>query len=103
MGPRRVGPRREGRGRTQTHEPPKGGFFLSSLSWGSSRGILVVFEAPGPSNVHVAFKNITKIPLEDPQERDERMHIVAGEGKNVKFWVVQERGPGKGGPKTLKH
>ena len=26
--------------------------FLS-LSWWSSRGILVVFEAPGPSNVHV--------------------------------------------------
>ena len=28
-------------------------FIHSSLSWGSSRGILVVFEAPGPSNVHV--------------------------------------------------
>ena len=56
---------------TPTHTPkggaPKGGgpkmslFFPSSspifvlfLSlWGSSRGILVVFEAPGPSNVHV--------------------------------------------------
>ena len=28
-------------------------FILLSLSWGSSRGILVVFEAPGRSNVHV--------------------------------------------------
>ena len=32
--------------------PPATIFFLPSLSWGS-RGILVVFEAPGPSNVHV--------------------------------------------------
>ena len=32
--------------------PPQNSFF-SSLSGGSSRGILVVFEAPGPSNVHV--------------------------------------------------
>ena len=28
-------------------------FILLSLSWGSFRGILVVFEAPWPSNVHV--------------------------------------------------
>ena len=28
-------------------------FLLSSLSWGSSRGILVVYEAPESSNVHV--------------------------------------------------
>ena len=28
-------------------------FSLPSLSWGSSPGILVVFEAPGRSNVHV--------------------------------------------------
>ena len=28
-------------------------FFFSLSLWGSSRGILVVFEAPGPSNVHV--------------------------------------------------
>ena len=32
---------------------PAGNFFLSSLSGGSSRGILVVFEAPGRSNVRV--------------------------------------------------
>ena len=32
---------------------PAGKFVLSSLSGGSSRGILVVFEAPGRSNVHV--------------------------------------------------
>ena len=30
-----------------------GNFILSSLSGGSSRGILVVFEAPGRSNVRV--------------------------------------------------
>ena len=32
---------------------PTGNFILSSLSGGSSREILVVFEAPGRSNVHV--------------------------------------------------
>ena len=31
------------------------------------------------------FKNITKIPREDPQEKEERNKIVAGEGKNVNF------------------
>ena len=32
---------------------PAGNFILSSLSGRSSRGILVVLEAPGRSNVHV--------------------------------------------------
>ena len=32
---------------------PAGNFILSFLSGRSSRGILVVFEAPGRSNVHV--------------------------------------------------
>ena len=74
MGPRRVGPRRvgpEGWGpEGWGPEPRKGGarrlgarkvgglsparnFILSSLSGGSSCGILVVFEVLGPSNVRV--------------------------------------------------
>ena len=32
-------------------------FILSPLSWGSFRGILV-FEAPGPSNVHVGSRAV---------------------------------------------
>ena len=86
-------------------------FFLASLSWASSRGILVVFvglscetaEALGAATLHTtarelqtctlgdpALQNTTKIPREDPQEREERMNIVAGEGKN-KFWAVLRR------------
>ena len=60
--------------------------------------------------MHVAFKNITKIPREDPQEREERMKIVAGEGKKTEILggpgeggPGEGRGPGQGGPKTLKH
>ena len=37
-----------------------------------------------PKRAHfraLAFKNTTKIPREDPQEREERKTIVAGEGK----------------------
>ena len=56
--------------------------FLSPLSWGSSRGVLVVEEAPGtqmstcgePKRAHLrvpAFKNTTKIQREDPKEREE--------------------------------
>ena len=41
--------------------------------------LLVGRPAPGP------LKNTTKIPREDPQEREERKKIVAGEGKNAKF------------------
>ena len=65
VGPRRVGPRRVGGPKGGA---PKGGgpqnfalffplppqfFFFPPLSFGLFRGILVVFEAPGPSNVHV--------------------------------------------------
>ena len=42
-----------------------------------------------------AFKNTTKIQREDPQERERRMEIVAGERKKrAKFWG----GPGEGCP-----
>ena len=46
----------------------------------------MVFEAPGALkrahfNCLPAFKNTTNIQRKDPQEREERMKIVAGEGK----------------------
>ena len=53
-GAQRVGPRRVGGPKFRAFFPsPATIFFHSSLSWGSSRGILVLFEALGPSNVHV--------------------------------------------------
>ena len=36
---------------------------------------------------------LTKIPREDPQEREERKKIVAGEGKNAKFCPPSPSGP----------
>ena len=40
------------------------------------------------------FKNTTKIPREDLQEREERKKIVAGEGKkSAKFWAPHPSGP----------
>ena len=92
-------------------------FFLSSLSWGSFRGILVVFLkagtmkcarlGSGPPGFHTTARelqtctfegpgasNTTKIPREDPQrKREERKKLVAGEGKKrAKFWAVRRRG-----------
>ena len=99
---------------------PAGNFILSSLSGGSFRGILVVFEAPGRSNVHVwalgllretpaalgpagllsttrelqtrtferpGASNTTKIPREDPPEREERMKISGGREKKSEIWA----------------
>ena len=41
-----------------------------------------------------ASKNPTKIPRKDPQEREERKKIVAGEGKkSAKFWAPHPSGP----------
>ena len=80
------------------------------LSWVSS--------APKPPGLHTTarepkrahfraptFKNTTKIQREDPQEREERKKIMAGEGKKrAKCWAVRRRalpvggGPGEGGP-----
>ena len=38
--------------------------------------------------------NTTKIPRKDPQEREEKMKIVAGEEqKNAKFWASHPSGP----------
>ena len=54
MGARRVGARRVGglKFRSFFHSPATK-FVPFFPLWGSSRGILVVFEAPGRSNVHV--------------------------------------------------
>ena len=52
--PRRVEPRRVGAQNFALFFPsPATKFVLFFPLWGSSRGILVVFEAPGRSNVHV--------------------------------------------------
>ena len=52
--PRRVGPRRVGAQNFALIFPSSATmFFLLSLSWGPFRGMLVVFETPGRSNVHV--------------------------------------------------
>ena len=54
VGPRRVGGRRVGSRNFALFFPsPAAKFVLFFPLWGSSRGILVVFEAPGRSNVHV--------------------------------------------------
>ena len=52
--PEKVGPRRVGGPKFRVFFPsPAAKFVLFFPLWGSSRGILVVFEAPGRSNVHV--------------------------------------------------
>ena len=47
------GSRRVGQNFALFFPSPSTKFVLFFLLWGSSRGILVVFEAPGRSNVHV--------------------------------------------------
>ena len=62
-------------------------FFLSSLSWGSFREILVVFEGRDNEMCTVqgpGASNNTKIPRKDPQEREEKKKIVTGEGKKAR-------------------
>ena len=67
-------------------------FFLSSLSWECRRGFTrqpeKSFQGPGASNT-------TKIPREDPNEREERKKTVAREEKkkNAKFWAVHPSKP----------
>ena len=53
VGPRRVGPRRVGAQNFALFFPLPSQFFIFSLSFGLFREILVVFEAPVRSNVHV--------------------------------------------------
>ena len=59
----------------------------------SPRAQTCTFQAP-------AFKNTHKIQREDPKVREERVKIVAGEGKKrAKFWAVRRRGVRQiGGP-----
>ena len=83
-------------------------FFLSSLSWGSSRGILVVFlkagvslDSPRTPNVHILgphrfrhHQNSTR----RPQEREKKERKLWWESeKKAKIWaVLVEGGPGRG-------
>ena len=84
--------------------PSPATIFFPSFSWGSSRGILVVFEAPGPWNVHVWALGLSCETLETPfglkgwlhHQNSKKEKIVAGEGKGAKFWAVRRRGgPGE--------
>ena len=69
------------------HLPPQFSFWVSRQPKSSKRAHLRVS----------AFQNTTKIPRKDPK-REERMKIVAGEGKtSAKFWAVRRNSSG-GGP-----
>ena len=104
---RRLGARRVGgpkfRAFTSRHN------FHSSLSWGSSRGNVARFKAEfhtkcafgflcGP-NTHYVWNsalNRAHNSTRRPPEREERLKIVAGEGKRAQFWAVRRRGSGGG-------
>ena len=87
-------------------------FFLSSLSWGSFRGILVVFECRDPEmctfglsrRAHFrvpAFKhhqNSTKGPLRERERRKKENCGGRREKKNVKFCAPHPSGPNPWGP-----
>ena len=96
--------------RTQKIGAPKGGgpkisrfffflstfFFLSSLSWGSSRGILVVFVAPGPSNVHVLEFSVClscETPAASGRGKKEEKHF-GRSGRGGPGGVQRRRGKG---------
>ena len=107
MGLRRVGPRRVGRVGPRRVGCPKG---VGPQKWGGQNPEKVPRRVGGPKGesrrlhttarepkrVHFRvrrFKNTTKIPRKDPQEREEGMKIVAGEGKKrAKYWAVGRRG-----------
>ena len=87
---------------------PAGKFVLFFPLWGSSHGILVVFEAPERSNVPgvshdspraqtctfegLGLQNTTKIQREDTQRGKKRTNLAAGGKKRAKFWAVQAKG-----------
>ena len=74
VGPRRVGPRRVGAQNFALFFPsPAGNFIFSFLSGGSSRGILVVFEAPGHSNVRVWSSLVVVWSLGGPKSPNEHI------------------------------
>ena len=78
-------------------QPGEGHLYLHTLkhtrsagaSHGSPRAQTCTFEGPSASNT-------TQIPREDPQEREDRMNIVAGGEKSEKIWAVpRESGPAR--------
>ena len=70
VGARRVGERRRGAQNFALFLPSPAHIFALVLSlWGSSRGILVVFEAPGPLNVHVWALGLS---CETPDEKKQK-------------------------------
>ena len=65
--------------------PPPPQAFGRRASHDSPKALTCTFQDPGASNT-------TKIPRKDPQEREERMKIVAGEGKKrAKFCSPQQK------------
>ena len=103
MRARRVGARRMGARRVGGQNfvlffplPPQCSFLLPSL-WGR-RGFTRQPENSKRAHFRVlAFKNTTKIQREDPQEREEGMKIVAGEGKKERNFVRSGGGRSGGG------
>ena len=114
--PRKVGARRVGGPKPRKWRPkgwePKGGgakfrvfftspapfsLFFSSL-WGSLRGILTAVQSRSPAKERVwaslgsfckspgCLQAAPTVPGEDPQEREDRLKIVAGQGKKVRHF-----------------
>ena len=113
LNPEKVGPRRVGAlGWGAKGGAPKGGrtqnfafFFPSptpfllflSFSGGSRADGEFHTTTREPKRAHLrvpAFKNTTKIPREDPPEREEKNEFPAGERKkSAKFWAPNPSGP----------
>ena len=99
VGARRVGHRSVGARRRWAQNfalffhSPATIFFLSSLSWGSSRGNLVFWSAGTLKCAHLEFSGCRVKP-----RRPQRAKMGSGEGKkNAKFWAVRRRWSGGGG------
>ena len=63
--------------------------FLSSLSWVSSRGLLVVFEAPGPANARLEFLGFGVNPPVAPTEHTQNTHREHTENTERLLLVLQ--------------
>ena len=85
-------------------------FVLFFPLWGSSRGILVVFEAPGRSNVHEFSGCRVRAPAarsggaagvshDSPRAQTCTFEVPTDQNTTAKFWAVRWKGgPGNGGP-----
>ena len=107
-GARRLGVRRVGGPKFRAF--PSRHNFHSSLSWGSSRGNVARFKAEfhtkcafgflcGPKHTLCVEFGLNRAhnSTRGPPEREERLKIVAGEGKRAQFWAVwRRRGPAEG-------